>query len=647
MKKRPVSIALAFGLALALGAGPAVVYAEGGEANAEATASEGLEAASVDESQDAALETEAEDEGAPADDGEPGSFMGLEADSFRYRDGKPIEGFIDTGGSEAYDDELTAMADLAWRKNSSGKYVSSNGSVINGTLRRGVDVSEFQGQIDWARAKADDVGFAILRCGGTFSVSRKQYNDDTFERNASECQRLNIPYGVYFFSTAMSVEDAIKEADFTIAKLQGKNVTLPVYYDLEYEEAAKKLSTSDWAAITKAFCDRIAAAGYTPGVYASLYWWEHHLTDPIFANWTRWVAQYYSRCEYGGTYDCWQCSSSVTVDGIPGMVDLNFAFGLDKVMGRGDNPSAVWNRIWGETYFDTMQAVNQEEFDHADTVVIATAAGYWDALSASAVAGKYDAPILLSDPGSVPSQTISEIKRLGARTAYLIGGTSVLSEQVERERQGAGIQTIERIWGEMQWDTADRVAEHVGQSVDTCIIATSLRFEDALSASPLAYVNGYPILLSQKDRTLSNDTLNVIQSMGFKRVIIIGGPNALKTEIEDQLAGIGISGSNVVRKYGETAYDTSAVFASYCMEAEDMSANGMAVATGIAYWDALTGAPLCGQRNAVMVLADARDSSAIDNFVKPNAGSIKYGSFLGGNSAISYAVYNAFVSVTG
>ena len=254
---------------------------------------------------------------------------GSGVNSFRFRDGERVaEETIEE------DDELalTAAAGYTmWTRNENGVYVSSNGKEIPGALRRGIDVSEWNGTIDWAKVKKDDVSFAILRCGGTYMSSRKQYSDDTFVYNAKECERLGIPYGVYFFSTAKSAADAKKELDFTLQQLKGLNPSMPIYYDLEWEDLASASNRKLLADISTIFCEGIAAAGYEPGVYASVSWWEYLLTDPCFDRWTKWVAQYYSECEYQGGYDIWQCTSVATINGIPGSnnVDLNFDFRSD------------------------------------------------------------------------------------------------------------------------------------------------------------------------------------------------------------------------------------------------------------------------------------------------------------------------------
>ena len=211
----------------------------------------------------------------------------------------------------------------SWSRNDDGNYVNNKGEVIVGAVRRGVDVSEYNGTIDWEKAQADDIGYAIIRVGGRYMQGRNFYFDTYFDRNVAECERLGIPYGVYFFSTAKTAAEAREEANFTLNHLKGHNPTMPIYIDMEWEQLASTSNRQLLADVATAFCETIAEAGYEPGVYANTTWFNNYLTDPCFDRWTRWVAQYYYKCEYEGDYDMWQCTSSARIDGFSNVVDLN------------------------------------------------------------------------------------------------------------------------------------------------------------------------------------------------------------------------------------------------------------------------------------------------------------------------------------
>lgn len=242
-------------------------------------------------------------------------------DSWRYDKGEWIFAEPEPQGDVMV---LSYQEGWNWPKIEGG-YQSNDGNVVN-AVKRGMDVSYWQGLINWERVKADDIDFAILRCGYVKTLGRPQV-DQQWKRNAQECERLGIPYGVYIYSYAKTVEAAKAEADHVINTLKGFSPTYPVYFDLEEKSLESTSNRMLLANMASAFCDKIAAAGYTPGIYANTNWWNNYLTDPVFGQWERWVAQYNSKCSYTrGSYRLWQCSASGKVDGIVGNVDLDLEF---------------------------------------------------------------------------------------------------------------------------------------------------------------------------------------------------------------------------------------------------------------------------------------------------------------------------------
>lgn len=180
-----------------------------------------------------------------------------------------------------------------------------------------IDVSEHQGKINWEKAKNQIAG-AILRCG--FGSDITSQDDTQFKRNADECTRLGIPFGVYLYSYADTEEEARSEAAHVLRLIKGYKLSYPVYYDLE--EAGTEKGAVRRAEI---FGDIIEKAGYWCGIYANLYWWENHLK--ALERFTKWVAQYNSTCDYkGANKDIWQYSSMGAVDGIAGRVDMNMCY---------------------------------------------------------------------------------------------------------------------------------------------------------------------------------------------------------------------------------------------------------------------------------------------------------------------------------
>lgn len=233
--------------------------------------------------------------------------------SWRYENGKPI-----TEKSRA----SALTVDNAWGE-TDGKFINDKGDIIQGAIRKGIDVSEWQGTIDWESVKSTDVDFAIIRCG--YGLNQTDQDDEQWERNADECTRLGIPFGTYLYSYATSVEEAKSEAEHVLRLVEGYKLDYPIYYDME-DNSTIGVGKNNLAQIAKTFCDTIEAAGYEVGVYANKYWWTTYLTDPVFDQWDKWVAQYNSVCDYMGDYRIWQCTSSGKIDGISGNTDINFEF---------------------------------------------------------------------------------------------------------------------------------------------------------------------------------------------------------------------------------------------------------------------------------------------------------------------------------
>lgn len=189
-------------------------------------------------------------------------------------------------------------------------------------MKRGIDVSNWQKNINWEKVKAAGIEFAILRIGYGKKSTQK---DKQFERNFTECKRLGIPVGIYLYSYALTEKAAIEEAKNCLNWLNGRKLELPIYFDIEdktQEGFSKEILTN----ICKAFCSEIEKAGYWAGIYANKYWLTNKLNRSELERYTIWVAQYSNANTYAGKYDIWQYTSSGKVDGIEGRVDLNYMY---------------------------------------------------------------------------------------------------------------------------------------------------------------------------------------------------------------------------------------------------------------------------------------------------------------------------------
>ena len=184
-----------------------------------------------------------------------------------------------------------------------------------------IDVSAYQGKIDWA-VTAQHVDGVIIRCG--YGQDMANQDDIRFKENVEACIKYGIPFGVYIYSYAKSVEMAKGEANHVLRCLAPykDKISFPVYYDLE------ELGTEGTAvARAKVFGDIIEANGYWCGIYANQYWWQSFLKGNL-DKYTKWVAKYSNSKPFGisGTYDMWQYSSKGSVPGIKGYVDMNICY---------------------------------------------------------------------------------------------------------------------------------------------------------------------------------------------------------------------------------------------------------------------------------------------------------------------------------
>ena len=196
---------------------------------------------------------------------------------------------------------------------------------------KGIDVSQWNGVIDWAKVKASGaVDFAILRCG--FGREHPKQIDRQFERNYRECTRLGIPVGVYHYSYAASAADAEKEADFCLELIKGKKLQMPIWYDIEEKSHVLRGNCDD---IARAFCDKVEKAGCFTGIYTFDSFAKTNLSDDVKKRYAMWIAR------IGGTpssspFGMHQYSWEGKIDGISGDVDLNTAL--------ADYPTAIKNR---------------------------------------------------------------------------------------------------------------------------------------------------------------------------------------------------------------------------------------------------------------------------------------------------------------
>lgn len=210
-----------------------------------------------------------------------------------------------------------------------------------GEVLNGIDVSVYQETIDWKKVKNAGVDFVIIRCAGRgYGAEGNIFDDDNFAKNIKGASEAGLDVGVYFFSQAITKEEAVEEAEHMLELVKGYDVTLPLVMDYEYSPSSTsgrlynaKLSKSEATAVCRAFCERIKAAGYESMVYANKSMLTDHINGKeLGKDYKIWLANYTTDTTYDGSYQFWQYSETGTVDGINGRVDCNFLFYDDGIV---------------------------------------------------------------------------------------------------------------------------------------------------------------------------------------------------------------------------------------------------------------------------------------------------------------------------
>ena len=253
-------------------------------------------------------------------------------EDFGIVDGMVFDG---SGSSQWYDGETRLSGDgrtiysylLCWFAEEEGEKEEDKKPV---TYRKGIDVSKWQGAIDWEKVKANGVEFAMLRAGyGQGNI------DEQFRRNADECTRLGIPFGVYWFSYAYNIGLAEREAEYCLETVKPYKLSYPIAFDFEYDSVdyaadngitvSKALASS----LARAFLNAIEAAGYYGILYANPNYLSSYFEDDIPERYDIWLAKWPKEPDISvnpGPGGMWQYTSSGAVDGINGRVDMNVAY---------------------------------------------------------------------------------------------------------------------------------------------------------------------------------------------------------------------------------------------------------------------------------------------------------------------------------
>lgn len=203
------------------------------------------------------------------------------------------------------------------------------GCIKAGTIP-GVDVSYYQGEIDWEKVKESGIEFAMIRLGYRgYGEEGKLVEDKLAFRNIEGALDAGLQVGIYFFSQAITVEEAVEEAEFVLERIEKYHITMPVVYDWEYISAEARTANMDRRTLTDcymAFCDKITEAGYTPMAYFNTYQSRQLMNLYELEDYPFWLALYSDRMTYPYRVEMWQYTDSGRVPGIESPVDINLFF---------------------------------------------------------------------------------------------------------------------------------------------------------------------------------------------------------------------------------------------------------------------------------------------------------------------------------
>ena len=195
--------------------------------------------------------------------------------------------------------------------------------------KKGIDVSKYQGNINWEKVANDGVEYAFIRLGIRGAAEGKLVLDDTYKENIKEALENDVDVGVYFFTQALNKEEAVEEAEFVLEHIEDYDVNYPIVLDVEEirtkNPRTQEMTKQDWTDVCIAFCERIRQEGYTPMIYGNLKTFMLMLDMEQLEEYEKWFAYYNTPLYFPYEFSVWQYTSTGRVNGIKGDVDLNIS----------------------------------------------------------------------------------------------------------------------------------------------------------------------------------------------------------------------------------------------------------------------------------------------------------------------------------
>ena len=315
---------------------------------------------------------------------------------------------------------------------------------------------------------------------------------------------------------------------------------------------------------------------------------------------------------------------------------------------------AAVERLSGSNRYATMAAiVDAADYESCEVAVLASGKGYADALAAAGLAGTLGCPVLTTDPAGLSEQTAATLTEIGVKTVYIVGGTGAISAAVEADLAAMEI-SVERASGASRYATSVEAYKAGEGWSKTAIIVKGTDFPDALSIAPYAYASKSPIFLANGQGQLTDEVAAAIAEGGFENVLVIGGSGGSAGKMGVQDEAVEALGLTWHRLAGSNRYDTSDKVAAWATGADAgaavqpevlLSWDGMAVASGKNFPDALASVSLLGRTGSVLLLvpptADSTDTVTLQRLhaaAKASGGFVETAYVLGGMGAVPAVV---------
>ncbi len=300
-------------------------------------------------------------------------------------------------------------------------------------------------------------------------------------------------------------------------------------------------------------------------------------------------------------------------------IGLTFIINFNKVKAEDD---INFKRLYGKGRYETSASICKDGWKISDYAIIASGEGFADALSAAPLAKKYDAPILLTEKNKLNNDVKNQLKNLQVKNVIIVGGTGIISKDVESELENLGI-SIERIFGTDRYKTSLKIGEKIGLN-NGVVVANGQGYADALAMAPIAGSKQMPILLTPNDK-LTSDTMEFLNKNSYDKSYVLGGTAVVSDNIKNSL-------KKPTRLSGSDRYKTNISILNHFKK--DLNLNDVYIASGNGYADALSGSALASKNKSPIILMNESVNKSTQDFVNENKSNFKNVTIFGGEGAV-------------